>query len=152
MCILMGSNNIGLNEISNNPNFDFYSKMTDEENQDNFFDPLENTQFDCRYVEQGTKFLNLDTVNNLRFLTWNIRSIQSNFGNLCELVDSYKDFNFDIIALQENWCFSNPESFALPNYNFIYLSRENNQGGGVGFYPRGTMRRSVGSQKTRTDL
>jgi len=72
-------------------------------------------------------------------LSINIRSIQSKFAELLDLVAGLKENNClpDVIALQEIWRFPEQCKFNIPGYQkFIYRQRVNSQGGGVGLFIR----------------
>ena len=72
----------------------------------------------------------------VKFLSWNIRSLASNFLQFKDFLCSFQSENcfFDVIALTEVWSLRDINLFQIENYNMALKSRANSNGGGVCFY------------------
>ena len=127
-----------LDSIMNNPIYDFMSNFTNNDDDENTnFLPYNDLNLDCKYFdvhEFANKFKN--NVNQ-SFLSINIQSLPSKFGELEEFIDmlTLNKCEPDFICLQETWRIPDPSLFKLKNYNLELMSRNKNvQGGGVGIY------------------
>jgi hypothetical protein len=75
----------------------------------------------------------------------NIQSLNSKLNDLKQFLSELDKNNVKIIAvaLQEIWQIQHSDLMQIPNFNFIFLQRNNKRGGGVGFY----VNKSVSFQK-----
>jgi hypothetical protein len=70
------------------------------------------------------------------FLSINIQSLNSKLHELKSFLAELENNKINIIAiaLQEIWQIQHTDLVQIPNFNFINLQRNNQRGGGVGFY------------------
>ena len=71
------------------------------------------------------------TETTFKILSCNVRSLQSNFNSVRDLVI---DSKCTILAMQEIWSIHNGMLFEIPGYDLIYNTRKKSPGGGTGFY------------------
>jgi len=65
----------------------------------------------------------------------NIRSIRSNFNELCLYLDNVRNKEYDIIVLTESWVYNNEiRYYSLGGYTTYLSKRENKRSGGVVLY------------------
>ena len=123
-------NNFSLNEISQNPQYNFLNKMVDNDEM-NFY---QNTDIKCDYIDlDNFDKLKLD---EFKILSWNIRSLTSNFVHLRELIDIFeeKSIDFHVLGIIETWNIGNLDMVQLDNFEFVHKQRKKANGGGCGFY------------------
>ena len=133
------NNLLNLASLGANPDYDFVKLCANNAQDDNFFSiqgdsPYDLNKFNCVYSSPLDYKVDV-TSDNLVLMSSNLQSINSKFGDLCELVSTLASNNSDpdVICLQELWQFPNDTDFSLPGYHkLIYKLRRNNvQGGGV---------------------
>ncbi|XP_065683499.1 uncharacterized protein LOC136096317 [Hydra vulgaris] len=131
--------------------FNFFEKefFSQDENSDpdnNFYCE---TFSDCSYIfpSELEEYLFKNVIdknsNQIRILHLNIRSLNSNFEKLLNLIEETKNL-FNIICLTETWITSKDlnSHFQIPHFNIISLERQiNKRGGGVLIYAHKTLRR-----------
>ena len=136
------ANNLyNLDGLGVNPEYDFINLCANNnDHDDNFFSvqgdsPYDVNKFKCVFsspLDYKTETSN----DNLVFMSINLQSINSKFGDLCELVSTLasNDSDPDVICLQELWQFPADADFSLPGYHkLIYKLRRNNVQGGGGW-------------------
>ena len=112
--------------------------LNDDPDQDNPLDTEMRKLIDgCKYIfpdSLSKTFLEESKNNNFSILTLNMRSIPKKFEHFCKTL-SVIDNHFDIITVTETWLKKELENnFSMNDYNHIFLSRNNQDGGGVGIY------------------
>ena len=130
-------NEFDLENISNNTNYDFLSKFNQSFfDEANLASPYENINIQCDYINQDELDNFVQFNSEFKILSFNIRSLSKNISGLRELIEIMreKSIEFDVLCLQEIWKIQNEELLTIDNYEFIYQTRKNGQGGGVGFY------------------
>jgi len=134
---------ISLDNIINNPDFDFLSHlMTSNDDNDNNevlnnVSPYDNVDSNCIYIDEIDYIREFKDKKNQTFMSLNIQSLPSKFNELEELIQSFTSNNCepDFICLQVTWRIVDPSLYALDNYELEIKSRSRNvQGGGVGIY------------------
>lgn len=139
----MISNNINfgpndrISNIQSDRNYNFHAKLKTQ-NDDEIIDPFENIEIQCKYSNIDETISKMKSNKGLKLLSWNIRSLASNFLQFKDFLNSFQLENcfFDIIALSEVWSLRDSNLFQLDNYNMILKSRVNSNGGGVCFFIR----------------
>ena len=134
---------LGTNAIDSDPNFNFLSKISSNENEeDDFlfnnpdFSPFSETEFVCSYIGSD-HFRNNNLCNDFSVLSLNIQSLPAKFNELNDMLNELSSSNFtpDVICLQEIWQIIDPSLFPLSNYHTLELNtRKNAKGGGVGIF------------------
>ena len=107
----------------------------------NYFSHLNSNNFDSSYVlEVNVKrdIYNIKKYDNLSLIHVNIRSMNSNFEKLHDLLLNCSN-SFNIICVTETWStnkdFKNNLNFHLPNFDFVHQQRETEKkGGGILIY------------------
>ena len=131
----------GIDSIDSNPNFNFLSKISDNDNDDELlfnnpdFSPYSELEFNCSYI--GPDHFTLKDSDNLAVLSLNIQSLPAKFNELSDMLNELSTNNFtpEVICLQEIWKIIDPSLFQLDNYQTIEINtRDNTRGGGVGIY------------------
>ena len=89
----------------------------------------------CEYFSNQEFNTNVNTINDLSILNFNIRSMSKNIDKLKEYLEVL-NHKFSIIALQETWFQDNNpiDYFNLDNYCLETVNRIDCKVGGVGFY------------------
>lgn len=122
----------------NNPNFDFKSKLNSDNDNEllDMMDPYGGINMVCQYTNLTDIKANFQSIKGLKLLSWNIYSLNSRYNQLLEFIEllNADKCYLDIIAMQEIWKVYDSECFPITNYNFVWTSRPNRTGGGVGFY------------------
>ena len=139
---MMGSNTqFGPNDrifnIESDKNYNFHAKLGAQiENHDEIIDPFENIDMQCKYSNINETINKMKINKGLKILSWNIRSLASNFLQFKEFLNSFQMENcfFDIIALTEVWSLKDSSLFQIDNYNLTLKSRVNSNGGGICFF------------------
>ena len=130
-----------MEEISDNPNYDFIKKITRFEGDDgNFSDNVNNSIY--REFDISTVYIDPDSLvrignNKLVIMTFNIQSLPSKFNEFSDLLNimHLADHLPDIICLQEVWQIDDPDLYDLDHFQpIVTRTRCNNRGGGVGIY------------------
>ena len=135
---------IDIEELKNNPNLDFLSKHNDSDETE--ASPYYNIDVACPYLDEN-EFLEKHGKNkDVSLLSLNVQSLNAKFSSLREFIDHFKckNFNFDIMALQEIYQIEDPSLFNIPGYaQLVYKDRKNGHGGGVGYYVNSKLKFSV---------
>ena len=102
----------------------------------NYFNDLSSNNFDSPYVlEENVKryLCDIKKYYNLSFIHVNIRSMNSNFEKLHDLLLNCSN-SFNIICVTETWSrdnyFKNNSNFHLTNFDFIHQQKETGKKGG----------------------
>ena len=110
--------------------------MTDNADpDDNFYkhmstNSLYYTEEQFKHKFAGSK----EESTNFSIIHLNCRSLPSNYNKLKDCINAL-DFQFDVIALSENWLIDNDtDSFNIDGYKMFTCSRTNKSGGGVALY------------------
>ncbi|KXJ79520.1 hypothetical protein RP20_CCG000600 [Aedes albopictus] len=77
----------------------------------------------------------MDSLNSLRIMNWNSRSIRNKEGEFFDFIDNHK---IDVAVVTETWLQPNNSIFH-PNYSCVRLDRSTqvaNRGGGVAIFVR----------------
>ena len=130
------TNNFNINDIFQNIDYDFLTKFNNSNlNRFDFESPYYDLDLSCKYFNDNEFIEKCANIKNLKFLSWNIQSLNSKFEQLKDYIDflKTKKIQIDVIALQETFSIINPDMFKLDNYDLIYINRKS-RGGGVGFY------------------
>ena len=126
---------LGINELINNPNYEFKSLQDDLNPEDN--SPYLGIDLQCNYFDQ-IEFLNKYSHNNCASIfSLNIDGLASKLSQLRDFTNFFSAHNylFDIIALQEINDIKESSLLTLPNYSsLVYKKRTLRRKGGVGFY------------------
>ena len=126
-----------ISNIQSDRNYNFHAKLR-AQNDDEIIDPFENIEIQCKYSNIDETISKMKSNKGLKLLSWNIRSLASNFLQFKDFLNSFQLENcfFDIIALTEVWSLRDSNLFQLDDYNMILKSRVNSNGGGVCFFIR----------------
>ena len=135
----------GLDDLMSDPQFDFLSFFTQEEENesvpDSFFinshcSPYSNIDINCSYLD----IENLQTLSSEKFtvLSLNIQSLPAKFTEFTDLISQFPNSSSpDVICIQETWQIIDSSLFPLSNYHPLETNtRLNARGGGVGIYIR----------------
>ena len=117
-----------IHQILNNIEYDFLSRYKDSTlNDNNFENPYYEIDLSCKYFDNKQFIEKLKQFQTLKFLSWNIQSLNSKFIQLKEYIDYLKEnkTKVDIIALQEVWAIQDPDIFKIDDYIFIHKCRKN---------------------------
>ena len=103
--IIIIINNISLDRVQTNPEFNFKNNIIDETSIDEVT-PYHNLGHSCNYYEQSEfqdRFNNMD--KQISFLSQNIRSLPGKWTEFSQLISEVNNgsFHFSVIALQEIW-------------------------------------------------
>jgi hypothetical protein len=122
--------------LNANPHYDLTNIELFQPNDDLNDNPYTNVEIDSLFYNYNSFRNNFASSRNPIILNINIQSLQSKFENLKNfLLSSLNDkIPIDIIALQEIWQISDPNSINIPGFSFVSIQREIGRGGGVGFY------------------
>jgi endonuclease/exonuclease/phosphatase (EEP) superfamily protein YafD len=127
-----------IDNLASDPNFNFFNKLSNSDDDDDFLSPYENLVNNSMYLDEYTYHSNFKNCPDFTMLTLNIQSLPAKFTEFSEFISlmSHNNCAPDIICLQELWQFPANVSFVLKGYHpLIYALRRNNvQGGGVGIY------------------
>jgi hypothetical protein len=139
-CISMGTDNIDLEQLLKDKQYNAKSSFTDE----NDINLYSNINHNCEYYdleEFQSKVSNFS--KQLSFMSFNIRSLPNKFNEFKDFLDDVNmdKFKFSIIGLQEIWSVPLNTNFSIPGYSKLeFKVREsqgrscNNTGGGVGLF------------------
>ena len=134
---------MGLDNINSDPQFNFLSFFTaeDEDNSvpDSFFinnqcSPYSNINLNCSYLDvENLKDLE---INKFSVLSLNIQSLPAKFAEFSDLISQFPtNLCPEIICLQETWKIIDNSFFPLANYHMLETNlRSETRGGGVGIY------------------
>jgi hypothetical protein len=146
---MINTNTFSMDNLSNNPEFDFINKISNnfdsdaEDNSFNFFDtndndsPYKPSNFKCTYLDTLETCSYLKNDNRISVMSLNIQCLSSKFNELKDSLDLFESSNClpDIILLQEIWNVHDASLFTLNQYHpLIFKCRSNSKGGGVGIY------------------
>ena len=146
--IMEGDNNecIGLDLISDLPNFDFLSSFENESNEDS---PYSNLEIDCKYLSE-TQFIQIyngkQPNKSLSFLSLNCQGLNSKFSEINEFNNNLKSkgLSFDILFLQEIHKIEDASVFNLHGYSELnFTQRIHRKGGGVGCFISSKLKFSI---------
>ena len=101
--------------------------------------PFANFDLKCKYFDEETFVNSFSNKKDGIILNINIQSLQSKFSQLSEfLFDlSAKNVEIDLISIQETWNITDSSKICIPGFQkFVFKTRNNSRGGGVGFYVR----------------
>ena len=100
---------------------------------DEFLSDLNETYLNEDDLLENSKFM-----KGFNIISLNIRSLSANFTELCILIDKFGPNSPHVICLQETFKINSRSEnlLQIPNYDFVYCSRERFQGGGVCCYVR----------------
>ena len=146
-----------LDNLSNNPKFDFLQTLLKEKDEaDNFPNfsfadsPYDSSIISCNYMCENEFVTKYSNPTKPSVLSINIQSLPAKFNAFCEFISSLKFNNCapEIICLQEIWKLPNDEFFNIDGYHpLVYKSRLNSvQGGGVGIYVSSKLSFSVNDE------
>jgi len=134
--------NFGTYAIDSDPNLNFLSKITVNDNDDDFmfnnldYSPYSDIVFNCSYIG-ADHFRNNSMLNKFSVLSLNIQSLPAKFNELEDMLNelSISNFSPEVICLQETWQITDPAIYSLNDYQNIEINtRVNARGGGVGIY------------------
>ena len=123
-----------MGQIEDDSNFNFKQKYDEDKEM------FDNNLHSCEYYEMG-EFKNKFTKHLDSFSTYshNIRSVNGNWDNILDIINSAKPIKFSVIAFQEIW--SVQKIYEIPGYGkFEFKTRDKNVtpnpncGGGVGVF------------------
>ena len=134
----MNNDNDKILNIQNNDNFNFFSKVQQNDNDEFIINPYDDLNILCQYSSIKDTIENMKNKKGLKIISWNIRSLQANFNQFKDFIDLFNREScfLDIICLSEIWVLKNIEFYNLENFNFVYKMRNLSTGGGVAFYVR----------------
>ena len=124
-------------QILNNIEYDFLSRYKDSTlNGNNYENPYYEIDLSCSYFNNKQFIEKCKQFQTLKFLSWNIQSLNSKFIQLKEYIDYLKEnkVTIDVISLQEVWTIYDQDIFKIDDYIFIYKCRKNKGGGGIAYY------------------
>ena len=133
---MMNDNDINdsIFNIQNDNNYNFFSKFQ----QDDSFNinPYDDLDVLCQYSNINETIEKLKNKKGLKIISWNIRSLQTNFNQFKELIDLFHSEGcfLDIICLTEIWNLKDNDFYNLEHYNFVSKMRRHTTGGGVAYY------------------
>ena len=131
---------MGLDSINSDPQYNFLSFFTSEEEDDSVPDsfftnnqcsPYSNANLNCSYLELE-KLNDLDN-NKFSVLSLNIQSLPAKFVEFTDLISQFKCISScpDVICLQETWKVVDNSFFPLANYHMLETNlRSEARGGG----------------------
>ena len=129
---------IPLNRLQNDPKFDFISQFSKLFNDDELnYSPYGDNDLTCDYIDEEMFIEKFSKNERNVVMSLNVQSLNAKFAELSEFINtlSLNNCNPCVIALQELWSIQDPDVFNLNGYHkLVYKTRENSQGGGVGFY------------------
>ena len=105
----------GIDSINSDPNYNFLSKIIDNDNDDDFlfnnpdFSPYSEIDFNCAYI--GTDhFRNSNPPNNISVISLNIQSLPAKYNELCDMLGELSSNGLvpEVICLQETWQIADP--------------------------------------------
>ncbi|MBM3937968.1 MAG: hypothetical protein FJ333_04840 [Sphingomonadales bacterium] len=140
----MNGSIINLDTIDNNPDFNFLTKLQNDDNvyafdrDDVHESPYTGLELSCRYYDEGGFLEKFGTNQNFSVMSLNIQSLSAKFAHLTELINNFQinKFKPTVICLQEIWKLPNDTIFNLLGYHEpIFKNRDaNTQGGGIALY------------------
>ena len=127
----MNNDNDRILNIQNNNNLNFFSKVQ-QDNDEFMINPYDDLNMSCQYSNIKETIENMKNKKGLKIISWNIRSLQANFNQFKDFIDSFNREGccLDIICLSEIWILKNIEFYNLENFNFVYKMRNLSTGGG----------------------
>jgi len=140
----MAGGGIGLDDICADPQFNFLSFFSEENDDDavpdsffttNHCSPYSNINLNCNYISNDD-FPTLN-MNQFTVLSLNIQSLAAKFGEFSDLINEMQTSKVcpDILCLQETWNIVDNSMYPLPNYHPLLSNvRTNARGGGVAIY------------------
>ena len=138
----MGTNNVSLDRVQTDVNYDFKNTLLNDTDDDDST-PYHNIGHNCRYYEQDefqNNFKNLSKQTS--FFSLNVRSLPGKWSEFRQLITELnKDsFRFSVLALQEIWNVPKGTNYDLPGYKPFHFSirdpsgTNGNAGGGIGLW------------------
>jgi len=111
-----------------------FNNLLLDEQEDN---PFVNVEINGKFHDFESFIADPIIISSPVFISINVQSLNSKHTNLndlvCELIN--RGVNIEVIALQEIWSISNPESLDITGFHpLIFKQRVGMRGGGVGFY------------------
>jgi len=138
------NNNISLNNLANDPEYNFINTLQNENNiygfdqNDNLESPYIDLDLTCNYFDEDSFTERYSKFNNFSVMSLNIQSLPAKFQLLSEMINNFQinSYQPSVICLQEVWKLPNDSLFNMAGYHEpIFKSRSNNlQGGGVAVY------------------
>ena len=128
---------MGLDNICSDPQYDFLSLFSDEDDSvpDSFFtnnhcSPYTDVDLTCSYIETE-KIKNLDP-EKFTVLSLNIQSLPAKFTEFAEFLSEFPDYNScpEVICIQETWQVSDNSLFPLTNYHPLETNLRHTARGG----------------------
>ena len=104
------TNNFNINDIFQNIDYDFLTKFNNSNlNRFDFESPYYDLDLSCKYFNDNEFIEKCANIKNLKFLSWNIQSLNSKFEQLKDYIDFLKTnkIQIDVIALQETFSIIN---------------------------------------------
>ncbi len=146
------TNAFSIDNITNSQDFNFLEQLNNSDLfsnilNDEYIDdsPYANTHIQCKYADEYAFANEFSNINSFSYMTFNIQSLQSKFNQFQDMMQNLIDNHCapDVILLQEIWKIHDSAFFQLSGYNFIFKSRRQSQGGGVGIYIKSAYRYSI---------
>ncbi len=111
-----------------------FNNLLLDEQEDN---PFVNVEINGKFHDFESFIADPIIISSPVFISINVQSLNSKHTNLndlvCELIN--RGVSIEVIALQEIWSISNPESLDIMGFHpLIFKQRVGMRGGGVGFY------------------
>jgi len=140
----MAGGGLGMDDICADPQFNFLSFFSEENDDDavpdsffttNHCSPYSNINLNCNYISNDD-FSTLN-MNQFTVLSLNIQSLAAKFGEFSDLINEMQTSKVcpDILCLQETWNIVDNSMYPLPNYHpLLSTVRTNARGGGVAIY------------------
>ena len=146
------TNAFSIDNITNSQDFNFLEQLNNSDlfsnilNDEYIYDlPYANTHIQCKYADEYAFANEFSNINSFSYMTFNIQSLQSKFNQFQDMMQNLIDNHCapDVLLLQEIWKFHDSAFFQISGYNFIFKSRRQSQGGGVGIYIKSAYRYSI---------
>jgi hypothetical protein len=135
---------INLEDVLNNPNYDFINKIrsySDLQNNDRFINVNDSPYFDsnilCSYIDELQFYDKFKDDKRLSVMSLNVQSLPAKFNEFAEMISHMLFYKCepDVICIQETWRIADPELYKIEGYQCpVFKIRESMQGGGVAIY------------------
>ena len=84
----MNNDNDRILNIQNNNNLNFFSKVQ-QDNDEFMINPYDDLNMSCQYSNIKETIENMKNKKGLKIISWNIRSLQANFNQFKDFIDSF---------------------------------------------------------------